>query len=100
MAYIHFDSKFVPYGFVIARERIHWRNSPTDCLIQSDWDFAGVASTIGWIPCKCGSSDGTINCKACNRTISDMLSEAYNYIRARNGKRYKSLDSYLGGQNG
>ncbi len=33
-----------------------------DLLIQTDFDFPGVASTFGWSPCSCGATDGTVDC--------------------------------------
>ena len=48
-------------------------------LIQTDWDYAGVASTFGWVPCdKCGDTDGTVDCK--HKTASQMIAEAQQYL--------------------
>jgi hypothetical protein len=47
-------------------------------LIQTDWDFPGVASTFGWSPCCCGRTDGTVNCS--HRTVTEMISEAYEFL--------------------
>ena len=50
-----------------------------DRLIQVDYDFPGVASTFGWVPCsKCRETDGTIDCK--HRTASAMIAEAREYL--------------------
>ena len=49
-----------------------------DILIQTDWDYPGVASTFGWCPCDCGETDGTVDCP--HRTASDMISEAGEYL--------------------
>lgn len=58
----------------------------TDCIvfIQSDWDYAGLASSLGWCPCECGHTDGTVNCA--HRTVSEMLSEAFDYLAERDGQ--------------
>jgi hypothetical protein len=47
-------------------------------LIQSDWDYPGVASTFGWQPCPCGATDGTVDCR--HKTASDMIAEASEYL--------------------
>jgi hypothetical protein len=48
-------------------------------LIQSDWDFPGVASTFGWTPCdQCRNTDGTINCE--HRTATEMIASAAEYL--------------------
>jgi hypothetical protein len=50
-----------------------------DQLIQSDWDYPGVASSFGWEACQlCGRTDGTVNCE--HRTASEMISEAGDYL--------------------
>ena len=55
-----------------------------DILIQTDWDYPGIASTFGWSPCdECvlsceGGTDGTVDCKA--RNASEMISEAASYL--------------------
>lgn len=49
-----------------------------DVLIQTDWDYPGVASTFGWCPCECGFTDGTVDCE--HRTADDMIQEASQYI--------------------
>ena len=46
--------------------------------VQTDYDYPGVARTFGWCPCKCGFTDGTVNCK--HRTATDMIVEARNYL--------------------
>jgi len=59
-------------------------------LIQTDWDYPGVASTFGWSPCRgcrqeCkGSTDGTVDCK--KRTASYMISDAREYLDNHIGK--------------
>ena len=50
-----------------------------DLLIQLDWDYPGVASTFGWSPCRCGQTDGTVDCA--HRTASEMIAEAGEFLR-------------------
>jgi len=49
-----------------------------DVLVQTDWDFPGIASTFGWIPCPCGRTDGTVDCA--HKTASDMIAEARAFL--------------------
>ena len=57
-------------------------------FIQIDWDYAPLASSLGWIPCECGATDGTVDCKTCGRIVSQMLSEAFDYLAERNGETF------------
>ena len=61
---------------------------PGDCVlfVQSDWDWAGLASSLGWVPCPCGHTDGTVDCA--HRTVSEMLSEAFDFLAERDGQRF------------
>lgn len=65
-------------------------------LIQSDWDFPGVAQSFGWslrevqqpgrdCPCDHDGTDGTVPCKACGLTQTDFISAAYDWLRDNNG---------------
>ena len=57
-----------------------------DCIdfIQSDWDYAGLANKLGWVPCYCGHTDGTVNCD--HRKTSEMLAEAFDYLSERDSQ--------------
>lgn len=46
-------------------------------LLQTDWDYPGVASTFGWTPC-CQETDGTVDCP--HKTATEMINEAYEYL--------------------
>ena len=55
-------------------------------LIQTDWEWPGIASTFGWVPCfECGATDGTVDCP--HRTASEMIAEAGEWIRDHIGER-------------
>jgi hypothetical protein len=54
-----------------------------DILIQSDWDYPGIASTFGWVPCFCGRTDGTVDCT--HRTRSEMMAEAWDFLSGHIG---------------
>ncbi len=49
-----------------------------DILIQTDFDFPGIASTFGWSPCECGATDGTVDCG--HKTASQMIAEAQRFL--------------------
>lgn len=57
-------------------------------FIQSDWEYAPAASALGWVPCPCGGTDGTVDCD--HRTTSEMLSEAYDFLSSLDGQVVES----------
>jgi hypothetical protein len=59
-------------------------DSGRDILIQTDWDYPGLASSFGWRACTCGATDGTVNCK--HKTASKMITSAYNFLVANDGE--------------
>ena len=56
-------------------------------LVQTDWDFPGVAQAFGWTPCHCGGTDGTVDCRDCGRTAGEMITEADQYLFEHDGER-------------
>lgn len=95
MAYAYFDASYAPCGFLIVKDSAnpYSENSSDSALIQSDWDFPGVASRMGFVPCACGATDGTVDCA--HHTASEMTEAAYDFIRARAGEPFADLDEYL-----
>lgn len=79
MARIRLEQGDFGFTFLIVNEE-----TQKDILVQTDWDYPGVASSFGYSPCKdckeeCkGATDGTVNCKL--RTASDMISEASEFL--------------------
>ena len=53
-------------------------------LIQTDWDYPGVASAFGWQACACGDTDGTVDCP--HKTAADMIASAAEYLDENIGK--------------
>lgn len=50
-----------------------------DILIQSDWDYPGIASAFGWVPCsQCSRTDGTVSCD--HRTATEMILDAHDFL--------------------
>lgn len=89
MAYINFDATVSGAEFTIED------GQGREVFVQTDWDYGPIASAIGWTPCECGSTDGTVDCKRCNRMVGDMLAEAYDYLRDHEGEEFPTLDDYL-----
>jgi len=61
-----------PFGYLVVND------DGRDMLVQSDWDYPGVASTFGWsvasvrptlshapADCQHDGTDGTIGCETC-----------------------------------
>lgn len=48
-------------------------------LVQTDWDYPGVAMNLGWCPCpKCLNTDGTVDCK--HKKAGEMIAEAAEFL--------------------
>jgi hypothetical protein len=94
VAYVAFHSKYAPCGFLIVPDGLDLFDDRA-VLIQTDWDHPGVASRMGWTPCPCGRTDGTVDCPKCERTASEMIAEAYDFIEAHEGETFDALDDYL-----
>jgi hypothetical protein len=58
-------------------------DSGRSILVQSDWDFPNLAMLFGWSACRCGGTDGTIDCE--HRTVSEMVEDAREFLRAHVG---------------
>jgi hypothetical protein len=58
-------------------------------LVQTDWDYPGVASTFGWsiravqqahVRCDHRGTDGTVKCPACGLTAADFITDARAFL--------------------
>jgi hypothetical protein len=95
MAYVHFDNKYAPVGFLVVPDGGDPYADDTP-LIQSDWEYPAVARDMGWTSCcEDTNSDGTVDCRVCRKTASQMIKEAYDFIEAHAGESFESLDQYL-----
>lgn len=62
-------------------------------LVQSDFEYPGIASTFGWKGpkpwrgCHHRFTDGTIDCPECGKSASSMIVEARLYLDENIGKR-------------
>lgn len=90
MAYVDFDCGDSVFEIVSDNPKIK-----ETILIQTDWDYPGIASAMGWKACDCGRTDGTVDCKSCNRKASDMISEALDFIESHEGESFETLEDYF-----
>lgn len=93
MAHVYFDSSYAPCGFLIVPKDGDPYDDMATTLIQTDWDFPGVASACGFEPCECGATDGTVDCE--HKTASEMISAAYDWLREHQEIEFEGLDEYL-----
>ncbi len=83
------DSKYAPCGYLVIREPFDKYDEKNTILIQSDWDFPGVARTFGWDmtkeqilteACDHSGTDGTVPCPDCGISVSQMIEAAQEYL--------------------
>jgi hypothetical protein len=70
--------------------------SGEDILIQTDWDYPGVASTFGWPGHEHGETDGTVKCPVCGAEPMDMINEAQEWLDDHIGETAED-PGYFGG---
>ena len=58
----------------------------TVALIQTDWDYPGIASNLGFVPCDCGATDGTIDCA--HHSAMDMIRAAQTFLDDHIGESF------------
>ena len=80
MAFVEF-SRRAPTGFLVVPDNGDPEDDSQTTLIQTDWDYPGVARSMGW-----GGED-------------DQFSEAYDWIREHEGEEFEGLDDYLAQEN-
>lgn len=111
MAYLYFNSSYAPCGFLIVRTDGDPYNDKDTVLIQSDWDFPGVAQSCGWslrnvqaeyppaeqeaLLCDHDGTDGTVKCPECGLTAGDFIGAAYDWLREHDGEEFEGLEEYL-----
>jgi len=83
MCYVDFDDS-APTGFLIRNTR----NAKT-VLVQTDYDYPGVASNLGWSGTCCGATDGTVDCKTHQKTATEMIASAYDWIVEHEGDEFE-----------
>ena len=77
-----------------SRGRFKWAQQSV--LVQTDWDYPGVAGSFGWnmaevqqeertAPCDHSGTDGTVTCPECSLTATDFISAAYDWLISNDG---------------
>ena len=51
------------------------------------FDFPGIAAHLGFIPCPCGATDGTVGCE--HRTASEMMAAAVAFLDDHLGESFE-----------
>lgn len=67
-----------------------------ETFVQTDWEYASLASRLGWSPalvhgpdpeCRHEATDGTVPCP-CGVRVDRFLSDAYDWLAARDGETF------------
>jgi len=84
------DPSYAPCGFLVCcvdnnGEYDAYSDNPQDvALFQTDWEWPSLASNFGYVPCKCGHTDGTVDCE--HKTASQMISDAFDWLCDHEGE--------------
>lgn len=94
------DQQYAPCCYLICR--VHgkpgsydWdtRDEDNTVLVQTDFDWPGLASTFGWCPCECGETDGTVDCP--HKTASEMIDSARQWLDDHLGQIFVEDPGYF-----
>jgi len=85
--YVTTDQSYAPGCFIIVKENGNIYNEEDTVLIQTDWDYPSVAANLGYVPCSCGLTDGTIPCK--HKTVGQMIEEASEWLTNHEGELFE-----------
>jgi hypothetical protein len=91
--------------------QVYKNGKPTgrSVLVQTDWDYPGVAQSFGWDmretqqadrvdrPCQHDGTDGTVPCPDCGLTQTDFISAAYDWLRQQDGAKAEDPGYFSGG---
>lgn len=81
------DPGYAPCGFLVCRVDEQGNYEPRSDnvkLMQSDWDFPGLARAFGFVACECGRTDGTVDCP--HKTATEMITAAYDWLEGHQGQ--------------
>lgn len=80
------DPAYAPCSYLICKVGGDWdtRDDERTVLVQTDWDYPGLASTFGWSPCH-DETDGTVDCP-CGKTAGELIAEASQYLNEHCGE--------------
>jgi len=95
------DPTYAPCCYLICRVTgrrgaYDWntRDETNTVLVQTDWDYPGVASSFGWVPCRRGcGTDGTVDCA--HHTASKMIQSAGAYLDKIAGRKFIEDPGYF-----
>ena len=71
------------------------RKCGTSIVFQSDWDFPGLARTLGWNGkigrerCEHRATDGTVICPDCGKTASEFIGAAAQWLDKHDGHVFR-----------
>ena len=79
-------------------------------LVQTDWDYPGIAGTFGWnirdcqvlnagyygVVCEHRGTDGTVDCPDCGLTAGTFITSAAEYLAGHQGAEADD-PGYFGG---
>ena len=85
--YVTTDQSYAPGCFIIVKEGGDIYNEEDTVLVQTDWDYPGVAANLGYVPCACRETDGTIPCK--HKTVGQMIEEAAGWLTNHEGELFE-----------
>lgn len=72
------EPQYAPCSYLLVKENGDPYNEMDTILFQTDWDFPALASNLGYVPCDCGTTDGTVDCE--HKTTVRMISEAAEFL--------------------
>lgn len=85
------------------RKRYEKETGNESVIFQTDWDFPGLARTMGWNGkigrerCDHSGTDGTVTCRACGKTAGDFIAAAQAYLNKIEGDHKRvDADAYFG----
>lgn len=95
MPRVEFESRYAPCAFLIVQDGASIYDESKTVLVQTDYDHPGIASRMGWSPCGCGATDGTVDCD--HKTAVEMIAEASQHISDHAGETFADLADYFPG---
>ena len=86
------DRGYAPMSYLVCRVFPHgqWstRQEKDICLVSVDFDFPGLATCLGYIPCsECPHTDGTIDCE--HHTALEMITDAKRWLDSHTGQPFE-----------
>ncbi len=81
------DPAYAPCGYLIVQLGASTRDDERTVLVSTDWDFPGLAGNLGFVPCECGATDGTVDCP--HKTAGEMIEAAQDFLRDHLGEAFE-----------